>query len=47
MLEAFQIWKHDFGLWVGGDRQDLYKQLEGGFGPMRASEQKMGQKLKT
>ena len=35
-VQAFQTWKHDFDLWVGGDCLDMYQQLEGGFGSMRA-----------
>ena len=34
--QAFQFRKHDFDLWVGGDGLDMYQQLEGGFGSMRA-----------
>ena len=32
----FKFEKHDFDLWVGGDDLDMYQQLEGGFGSMRA-----------
>ena len=46
-VQAFQVWKHDFDLWVAGDGLDMYQQLEGGFGSMRASERKMGQKQET
>ena len=35
-VQAFQVGKHDFDLWVGGDGLDMYQQLEGGFGSMRA-----------
>ena len=26
-VQAFQFWKHDFDLWVGGDGLDMYQQL--------------------
>ena len=35
-VQAFQFLKHNFELWVGGDGLDMYPQLEGGFGSMRA-----------
>ena len=35
-VQAFQIWKQNFDPWVGGDGLDMYQQLEGGFGSMRA-----------
>ena len=31
---AQNFWKIDFELWVGGHGQDMYQQLEGGFGPI-------------
>ena len=52
-VQAFQVWKHDFDLWVGGDGLKMYQQLEGGFGSMRAIltmwglGAKKGQKLKS
>ena len=30
--QAQNFWKIDFELWVGGHGQDMYEQLEGGFG---------------
>ena len=38
-VQAFQFRKHDFDLWVGGDGLDMYQQLLGGFGSMRAIQQ--------
>ena len=35
-VQAFQIWKHDFDPWVGGDGLDMNQQLECGFGSMCA-----------
>ena len=35
-VQAFQFRKHDFDLWVGGHGLDMFQQLQGGFGSMRA-----------
>ena len=36
MIQAFQFRKHDFDLWVGSGGLEMYQQLKGGFGSMRA-----------
>ena len=52
-FQAFQVWKHNFDLWVRDDGMDMKQQLEVVLGPCaqhcpcEASEQKIGQKLKT
>ena len=35
-VQAFQFRKHDFDLWIGGGGLDMYQQIYGGFGSMRA-----------
>ena len=35
-VQAFQFRKHYFDIWVRGGSPDMYQQLKGGFGSMRA-----------
>ena len=51
-VQARKFWKVDVELWAGGRAQDMYQQLEGGFGsinpmlPMRGLRAKIGPKTK-